>query len=137
LPYLEQQIWRDLRDNPDFVLMTIAEAEPAKLRKFMKQGNYTFPVISDIESEIPTLFEASAVPTHFVINGEGEIVDYQRGFSPKMFAMLKNSIQKELASLEKKEPPKSAPTTKNKNTSNQPSSTFDFLKTEIRPTKKP
>lgn len=133
LPLIEQQLWQEMKNDPDFSLITISEAAPEKLRAFMKKGRYSFPAISDPSGEITSLFVTKGIPAHFVIDANGEVKNYYQGFSLRAFAMLRNSIQSEIAELKQIKAGQASQAAALKPSPKQPAVSYDFLKTEMRP----
>lgn len=55
------------------VNLTETEASKENVQAFLDEYGVTFTVLTDEDSEIATLYNASALPTSYLINSKGEV----------------------------------------------------------------
>jgi peroxiredoxin len=79
-----------------------SEARIETARKFLKEKNYTFPVILDHEMKAGTEYKVETFPTIFIIDRNGQIRYRTDGYSPDIGEILEVEIQTELAREETK-----------------------------------
>lgn len=75
------------------------EVEREGVIAFLKENQYTFPVVFDETGEILAQYYISAFPTTFLINKEGNITGYAAGMLTK--DIMKNAIEQTLHSTDK------------------------------------
>ncbi len=62
--------------NKSFVLLAVSvdKIEESRLKEFVKDGGYTFPVLSDKESVSARAYGISSIPATYLIDKKGNIV---------------------------------------------------------------
>jgi len=85
-PYL-QKFWEQHKNNPDVMVVAINCWEEKKgeerikiIKKFMKDNNYTFPVLIDETNKAVTAYEVSGIPTKFFAGPDSKIYFKDVGF---------------------------------------------------------
>ncbi|MBI3654620.1 MAG: TlpA family protein disulfide reductase [Acidobacteria bacterium] len=79
IPYLNR-LTQEL-GNPSPVVLGISQDDEKVTRELMRQLAIAFPVALDSELQVTKAFDPIAVPTLFLINGDGEILDTQSAFA--------------------------------------------------------
>ncbi len=95
MPLIEAEIWEQLKDNPNFVLVGVDRDEPLdKVLKFKEQTKVTYPLALDPGSAIFGLFarKKSGVTRNVIIDQNGEIVFLTRLFERGEFDEMKDVI---------------------------------------------
>ncbi|GEQ86718.1 hypothetical protein ULMS_22260 [Patiriisocius marinistellae] len=90
-----QRLYNDYGDRVDFYF--ISAEKPAKIKKFMKDKGYTFPVFIQTQ-KAPEVFSSQALPTTYVVSKKGEILIEKVGAaswnSKKVRALLTTEIER-------------------------------------------
>lgn len=75
LPAL-QQLYRDLRSNRDFAMLTVNINQDGKsaVTQFMADNGYDFPVLLDLSNATSKAYEVNGIPSNFVIGRNGRII---------------------------------------------------------------
>ncbi len=97
MPIIEEEIWSELKDNDDFVLIGVDRDEPLEtVLKFKEQTGISYPLALDPGAEIYQLFAAkkSGVTRNIIINQDGEIAYLTRLFEREEFDEMKAEIWK-------------------------------------------
>lgn len=68
-----------------------SDIEEGELKKFIKDGGYTFPSILNASGDMFNNYQISAFPTTFIIDGDGKPVGYAQGMLTK--DIMKNAIE--------------------------------------------
>jgi thiol-disulfide isomerase/thioredoxin len=78
-----QDVYDDYKDNDDILFVMIGlDKEPQKSLDFIARKKYNFPVFTpDFASGIPAVYQASSIPTTFVISKDGKIVTKNVGMA--------------------------------------------------------
>jgi peroxiredoxin len=98
LPHL-QKLWDDNRDNGDFALIVIGREETNEsVTAFRSKNGYTFPVASDPERAIYSLFATELIPRTYLVSSEGRICFTSTGFYEEDMARLQKELAKQLQS---------------------------------------
>lgn len=63
-----------------FVMLSVDEGGPEKVKKFIDRKGYTFPVYTHL-SGIPAAFQSNAIPTTFILSPEGTLAARQQGMA--------------------------------------------------------
>lgn len=64
----------------DFVVLAVDIREKKKIvKKFAKRHKMSFPVLLDKDGKVATSYGIRAHPTHFLINGAGEMIGVAKG----------------------------------------------------------
>ncbi|MDX5345974.1 MAG: TlpA family protein disulfide reductase [Hymenobacteraceae bacterium] len=67
-------------DKIAFVMLSVDEGGPAKVKRFIERKNYTFPVYLPA-GQLPQEFYSSSIPTTFIISPDGKIVTRHEGMA--------------------------------------------------------
>ncbi len=67
-------------DKIAFVMLSVDEGGPEKVKKFIDKKGFTFPVYMPA-GQLPQEFYSNAIPTTFIISPEGKIVAKQEGMA--------------------------------------------------------
>ena len=74
-----QKIYDKLRDK-GFVVLAVNELEDdAKVREYIKQYGYTFPVLMDRDNKVANRFGVFGLPVSVFIDEKGVIQEYIKG----------------------------------------------------------
>ena len=74
-----QKIYDKLRDK-GFVVLAVNELEDdAKVREYIKQYGYTFPVLMDRDNKVANQFGVFGLPVSIFIDQEGRVQEYIKG----------------------------------------------------------
>lgn len=96
MPEIEE-LYKEYGENKkDIIILGVNNEKVENVKKFLKDKNYTFPTVMDINSEIMMKYYISAFPTSFVINKNGEVYGYVMG------GLTKDQIKKVLEEVLKK-----------------------------------
>ncbi len=68
-----QKLYNDYMDKVEFVFITNEKAET--VNSFLNKKNYSLPSYNE-KNKTPSEFYTSSIPTTFVLNKKGEIVEY-------------------------------------------------------------
>ena len=94
MPHIEEIYKQYNENNDDVVILGVAspnlgrEGSEENIKNFLREGNYTFPVVMDTNGEFAFKYGVSAYPTTFIIDKEG----YVKGYIPG--AMDKETMEK-------------------------------------------
>jgi peroxiredoxin len=74
-------------------VVTITPEEPSKVRDFLAQNQYGFPVFHDVKGDARRAFDEWGYPTFFVVDGRGRIrfKSYRLDDVPRQIAVLQKS----------------------------------------------
>ncbi|MFC2152511.1 TlpA family protein disulfide reductase [Bacteroidota bacterium] len=97
LPYVENEIWSKYKNNENFELIVFGREHIAdEMITFKEKNEYTFNIVPDPERKIYSLFAERYIPRNIVLDRDGKIVYQATGFNEEEFALLKETIEKEL-----------------------------------------
>jgi peroxiredoxin len=97
LPIIEKEIWTKYKDNKDIEILIVGREEKLeKLIEFRDKKQFTFPIISDIDRKVYTIFASKYVPRNIIINKEGKLVFTEVGFTDDKFKLLLQKIESEI-----------------------------------------
>ncbi len=88
-----QNFYDDYKNNPNIVFIIASTEKITKIKKFINDKNYTFPVYS-IKSKIPQKLYSKSIPTSLLINKNGGIVLHQKGAANWSSNKMYNAINK-------------------------------------------
>ncbi len=95
MPLIENEIWNKLKDNPDFVLLSLGrDHSQAEIDKFIEQKKFTFPIYADKGKVVYSLFAKQYIPRNYLIDKKGEVIYASTGFSMEEFEDLKITLDK-------------------------------------------
>jgi peroxiredoxin len=101
MPRLEKEVWQKYKSS-DFQMVAIArEQTEEEVAAFRREHRFSFPLATDPEREVFSLFGTGGIPRSYVIAADGKIVFQSVGYDPKEFDEMKKLIQKELAKVQK------------------------------------
>jgi peroxiredoxin/catechol 2,3-dioxygenase-like lactoylglutathione lyase family enzyme len=89
MPFIERDIWRKYRENPDFYLLGIDRDEPLdKVREFIRQTGITYPVALDPGGDVFARYAErnAGITRNVIINAEGRIAMLTRLYDEEEFA---------------------------------------------------
>ena len=73
LPKIEQ-VWENLKENPDFRLVPIARAEKAEvISQFWEKHQFEMPFYLDPDRQVFSLFANNTIPRIYLINRENVV----------------------------------------------------------------
>jgi peroxiredoxin len=97
LPLVQKEIWNNMGNNPNFVLLVIGRQHtPTELLKFKKDNKYTFPIVADSSRNIYSHFAPQLIPRTYLIDKKGKIIQSTIGFNKEEFAETKKILYDEL-----------------------------------------
>jgi peroxiredoxin len=97
LPHVQKEIWEKFGDNDQFKMLVIGREHTRKeLDKFVKENNFTFPVVADPKREIFSLFAPQEIPRSYLIDKNGKILKIMVGFNEDGFNEMRGLIEKKL-----------------------------------------
>lgn len=97
MPLLQNEIWNKLKDNPNFVLLSLGrDHSQEEINKFIEQKKFTFPIYADKGKAVYSLFAKQYIPRNYLIDKNGKVVYASTGFSMEEFEELKTIIDKQL-----------------------------------------
>jgi peroxiredoxin len=97
LPHVQKEIWEKYSTNEQFKLLVVGrEHTREELDKFVRENNFTFPVVPDPKREIFSLFAPQEIPRSYLIDQNGRIVKIMVGFDAAEFEKMKKLIETEL-----------------------------------------
>ena len=75
LPAIEE-VWKELKEDPKFVLVTISREEPTEtVSKYWKDNQFTMPFYIDpTHGDVFSLFANNTIPRIYVINPDNKVV---------------------------------------------------------------
>jgi peroxiredoxin len=68
-----QTLYNRFKDQ-DFVILSISDEDASKVRPFIADGKYTYPVMLDPGDKVTTLFQVVGIPKSFVFDRNGKLV---------------------------------------------------------------
>lgn len=92
LPHI-QKIYDKYRDKGVTVLAITSESNIEKVKDFIEEGGYSFPILIDRRGEANSAYGIRAIPMLFVLDKEGIIQHIHRGYSPEIEATLSKEIE--------------------------------------------
>ena len=100
MPYIENEIWLEHKENEDFVLIALAKdteqypQEKKEISQMIKKTAITYPVYRDENSKIFNLFaeNKAGVTRNVIIDKKGNIAFLTRLFERNEFNEMKNKI---------------------------------------------
>ena len=81
MPLLESK-YKELSDKYNFVMVNLTDGDRETLKKanaFLKENQYTFPVLYDTYGEALQTYEAYTIPVTLFINSDGTIMEKYTG----------------------------------------------------------
>lgn len=67
-----QKLYTTYQENPKVVFLFVTSDSNAKIQRFIKEHQYTFPIYQD-NSQVFTEFKHTSIPTTYILNRKGEI----------------------------------------------------------------
>lgn len=98
LPHV-QKLWDDNRDNGDFALIVIGREETNEsVTAFQSKHGYSFPMASDPERSVYSLYAKELIPRTYLVSPDGKICFASTGFYEEDTAKLQRELAKQLRS---------------------------------------
>jgi peroxiredoxin len=95
MPLLQNEIWNKLKDNPNFVLISLGrDHSQEEINEFIARKKFTFPIYADKDKVVYNLFATQYIPRSYLIGKNGKVVYASGGFSVEEFEELKTKIDK-------------------------------------------
>lgn len=70
-----QEVYRTW-DRTKFEMLAVnIREDKVRVNTFVRQNNYTFPVLLDTNGAVATKYRVRGIPTTFIINEKGQIID--------------------------------------------------------------
>jgi len=94
-----EEMYNELKDQ-GFIILAISVDDPqtmARVRPLVISQGYTFPVLRDIDKNVFQLYNATAVPTSFVIDLNGNIIKRTDSFQAGDEKLIKEAVLKALS----------------------------------------
>ncbi|MFD3448372.1 TlpA disulfide reductase family protein [Microbacteriaceae bacterium 4G12] len=94
MPAMEK-FYQDMKDQGVEILAvnaTATEKSKTNIDAFLKENNYTFPVLLDEKGDVNALYRVAGIPTSYILNEKGIIVIKHVG--PMTYENMKEYIQK-------------------------------------------
>ena len=96
LPHI-QKVYDKYKDKEVIVLAITSESNIEKVKDFIEEGDYTFPILIDGRREANSAYGIRAIPMLFVLDKEGKIQHTHRGYNPEIETTLSKEIDGLLA----------------------------------------
>ena len=99
MPFIESEIWKKHKDNPEFMLIGIDRDEPIEqVQKFRKITGVTYPLGLDPGANIYAKYALrnSGITRNVLIGRDGKIIMRTRLYNTKEFKKLVERIDEEL-----------------------------------------
>ncbi|MCU4154457.1 TlpA family protein disulfide reductase [Carboxylicivirga sp. A043] len=97
LPVLEKEVWKQFKDNEDFVLLVVGrEHNPEELKKFAEDKGLDLPFCPDEERKVFSQFATQSIPRNYIINKGGKIVYASVGYSHQEFEHMIDVLKRQL-----------------------------------------
>ncbi len=98
LPHV-QKLWDDNRDNGDFALIVIGREETNEsVIAFQSKHGYSFPMASDPERSVYSLYATEFIPRTYLVSPDGRIRFAFTGFDEDDMTQLQSELAKQLRS---------------------------------------
>ncbi len=99
LPHVEQ-IWEANKNNARFRLLVIGREETIEaVRDYRTKNGFSFPIASDPDRSVYSLFASESIPRTLVISPDGKIVYSKAGFMEDDLVELNVVLEEQLAGL--------------------------------------
>jgi len=96
MPRIQKDIFEHYENNPNFVVLTVAQNKQEDIDKYRERRKLTFPIVQDEQGSIYNLYAVDMIPRNFLVNKEGELIYSSVGFQEKEFEKLKAKIADQL-----------------------------------------
>jgi thiol-disulfide isomerase/thioredoxin len=67
-------LWKKLKDKPFTVIAVSVGEEKATVEKFIAEQKYSYPIYLDPQSKLGSAFNASSIPTTYLIDKTGKVI---------------------------------------------------------------
>ncbi len=88
-----QKLYNDYKDKGLVVLAINCGEEKKDVEEFIKNNNYTFPVLLDKEGEVSAMLQVTAIPRLLVLNKDGVVVKDITGYNPENEKILRELLE--------------------------------------------
>ncbi len=75
--------------------MNVGEKQSA-VQEFVTENNYTMTVLLDPDGTARRAYGVRAIPTNYVVDSQGTVSYFQRGYGPALKADLQEEIERAL-----------------------------------------
>lgn len=89
---LEAPAIESLSNDYQVVSIAVESGDAAEVGAFMEENGYTFPVLNDPDGSIRRHFRVKAFPTTFILDGNGEIVFTEVGYTSNIGLRLRMKL---------------------------------------------
>lgn len=96
IPFIENDIWKKHRRNPDFLLFGVDRDEPAeKVKRYKQEMNITYPLAVDTNADVFGIFadKRAGVTRNVIIDKSGNIIYMTRLFKEAEFKEMVSVIE--------------------------------------------
>jgi len=87
-----QALWNKLKDGSFTIVAVSIDDEFRTIRDFLKTNNYDYPIYYDRSKKLATAFDASSIPTTYLIDKTGRAIAGRKGSleydSPELVALV-------------------------------------------------
>jgi peroxiredoxin len=87
-----QALWDKTKDRPFTIIAVSIDDDIGTVKTFIKEHNYTYPVYYDQTKQLGTDFNASSIPTTYIIDKRGRAIAGTKGSreydSPEILALI-------------------------------------------------
>lgn len=93
LPEVEAKIWKKLKGNSNFVMLTFGREHSWKeVNDYKASKGFTFPIYPDPKKEVFMKFAPNQIPRSYLIDKSGKVVYATKGFSNVEFQKMVNKL---------------------------------------------
>ncbi len=79
MPYI-QKAYEKYGDQVNFMMVNLtAMDDKAKMKQFLKEGSYNFPVLLDETGKVGEMYQAFSIPTTYIVDENGIIISHVMG----------------------------------------------------------
>lgn len=92
---LINEFYNSYGNTNDVILLTVnSENELQKVKDFIKEKNYDFPVLLDNDGKVASEYGVEGIPCVFVIDKDGNIDKKYLGYDPEIINVLESDVQR-------------------------------------------
>jgi thiol-disulfide isomerase/thioredoxin len=86
------QLQADLNSDEFEVVAINVDEEPHRARRFLARYNVNYTVLADPEGQVAAAYELTGMPSAFIINQQGKIINIHIGFKKGDMKIIRNYI---------------------------------------------